>query len=32
MPTDFVGRASVPAEMGRHGGRPYASAKPKFLL
>jgi len=22
-----VGRASVPADMGRHGGRPYVSAR-----
>jgi hypothetical protein len=27
-----VGRATVPAEAGRHGGRPYDSTKPKFLF
>jgi hypothetical protein len=27
-----VGRATVPAETGRHGGRPYDSARPKFLF
>jgi hypothetical protein len=26
-----VGRATVPAETGRHGGRPYDSTRPKFL-
>jgi hypothetical protein len=27
-----VGRATVPAETGRHGGRPYDSTRPKFLF
>ncbi len=27
-----VGRATVPAETDRHGGRPYDSARPKFLF
>jgi hypothetical protein len=27
-----VGRATVPAETGRHGGRPYDSVRPKFLF
>jgi hypothetical protein len=27
-----VGRATVPAETGRHGGRPYDSTKAKFLF
>jgi hypothetical protein len=27
-----VGRATVPAENGRHGGRPYDSTRPKFLF
>ncbi len=31
-PTANVGRATVPADIGRHGGRPYVSARPKFLL
>jgi len=26
-----LGRATVPAETGRHGGRPYDGARPKFL-
>jgi hypothetical protein len=31
-PTANVGRATVPADIGRHGGRPYVSARPKFLF
>jgi hypothetical protein len=27
-----VGRATVPAETGRHGGRPYDSTRQKFLF
>jgi hypothetical protein len=27
-----LGRATVPAETGRHGGRPYDSTRPKFLF
>jgi hypothetical protein len=27
-----VGRATVPAETGRHGGRPYDSTRSKFLF
>jgi hypothetical protein len=27
-----VGRASVPAGMGRRGGRPYVSVRAKFLF
>jgi len=27
-----VGRATVPAETGRHGGRPYDTTRPKFLF
>jgi hypothetical protein len=27
-----VGRATVPAETGRHGGRPYDSTRAKFLF
>ena len=27
-----VGRATVPADIGRHGGRPYDSTRPKFLF
>jgi hypothetical protein len=27
-----VGRATVPAETGRHGGRSYDSTRPKFLF
>jgi hypothetical protein len=27
-----VGRATVPADAGRHGGRPYDSTKQKFLF
>ncbi len=29
---DKVGRATVPAYTGRHGGRPYDSTRPKFLF
>jgi len=32
IPTAEVGRASVPADMDRHGGRPYANARPEFLF
>jgi hypothetical protein len=32
IPTAEVGRASVPADMGRHGGRPYDSARPESLF
>jgi len=32
IPTNEVERASVPADMGRHGGRPYAIASPEFLF
>jgi hypothetical protein len=28
----IVGRATVPAETGQHGGRPYDSTRPKFLF
>jgi hypothetical protein len=28
----IVGRATVPADTGRHGGRPYDSTRPKFLF
>ena len=31
-PAANVGRATVPADIGRHGGRPYVSARPKFLF
>ena len=27
-----VGRATVPAETGRHGGRPYDSTRPELLF
>ncbi len=27
-----VGRATVPADTGRHGGRPYANTRLKFLF
>jgi hypothetical protein len=27
-----VGRATVPADTGRHGGRPYDSTRSKFLI
>jgi hypothetical protein len=27
-----VGRATVPADTGRHGGRPYDTTRPKFLF
>jgi len=27
-----VGRATVPADTGRHGGRPYDSTRSKFLF
>jgi hypothetical protein len=30
--TADVGRVSVSAEIGRHGGRPYVGGKPKFLF